>query len=505
LGVPVVSVTSGPFKALRHGNVMLEPFQRRLIRVYDIPAEDGQYVLHMRDTGAHLMGHFVGVEVTAGHCTVFDDGTSRRFPSASDAQGGKQSTWFRMVRVLPVDEQRRVGANRAVALRIRSDRLAGNVSKRARLGSPALTADQLATIQANREAAEAVRRSQLVRPMPPLGWAHPQIPSAPSDFLRFDVVLPEVRWLSTLNEHPRDRNLVFQASSHTYLVNGAPTLGSVTGLIHAFCEPFDADHVIQLMSSGRQWPRPGYLKAAWSQELVNSIRAHPLGDGLADLMEAHPRDEGRVCMAAREFARTSPAARALVNQLSLGAQDIKLNWDLNRNSAANQGTWMHYLLEAWLNRCSTPGDSVEETLFLNFAKTLEGLTAYRTEWAIFGEAENLAGSIDFTAIDSMGRLHLFDWKRSKDLKSKYSCRFRQMRDPLNHLDDCSGIHYRLQLNCLDLSGCLCVWVPALVFLIGLCSGTLHRVKECEASGHQTKSLLLVSYRCLRANGGDGVE
>jgi len=33
---------------------------------------------------------------------------------------------------------------------------------------------------------------------------------------------------------------------------------------------------------------------------------------------------------------------------------------------------------------------------------------------IFGEEERLAGSIDFVATDGAGKLHLFDWKRSKD-------------------------------------------------------------------------------------------
>ena len=40
---------------------------------------------------------------------------------------------------------------------------------------------------------------------------------------------------------------------------------------------------------------------------------------------------------------------------------------------------------------------------------------FRTEWAIFSDAECLAGSIDFVARQQDGRLVLFDWKRSKGL------------------------------------------------------------------------------------------
>ena len=54
------------------------------------------------------------------------------------------------------------------------------------------------------------------------------------------------------------------------------------------------------------------------------------------------------------------------------------------------------------------------TLFLKFVRTLAGLTAFRTEWTIYGEEERLAGSIDFVAEDKQGNLVLFDWQRSKE-------------------------------------------------------------------------------------------
>jgi len=172
---------------------------------------------------------------------------------------------------------------------------------------------------------------------------------------------------------------------------------------------------------------------------------------LISFMESEIRDEHSICAAARSFSLASPRAAELVVDLALDKGEIQRKWEDNTNMAANQGTWMHYLCEAWLNRAIICEDSAEVKLFLAFTRTLSGLTAYRTEWTIFGEDENLAGSIDFVAIDEDGWLHLFDWKRSKALRSKYACRFRQMLEPLHYLDDCSGIHYRLQLNCLTLS------------------------------------------------------
>ena len=85
-------------------------------------------------------------------------------------------------------------------------------------------------------------------------------------------------------------------------------------------------------------------------------------------------------------------------------------------------------------------------LFLPVMKSLENLEAYRTEWMIFASAERLAGSIDFVAKNRDGNLVLYDWKRSKNLRNKYSCQWSQMNGPVQHLADCAGIHYRLQLN-----------------------------------------------------------
>ena len=55
------------------------------------------------------------------------------------------------------------------------------------------------------------------------------------------------------------------------------------------------------------------------------------------------------------------------------------------------------------------------------------LSAFRTEWTIYEESEQLAGSIDFVAMDGEGHLVLFDWKRSKDLRTKYCNKFQRMR------------------------------------------------------------------------------
>ena len=133
--------------------------------------------------------------------------------------------------------------------------------------------------------------------------------------------------------------------------------------------------------------------------------------------------------------------------MGLSPDAIKQRWEENRIRSANQGTWMHFQFELWLNRCPVEGHSQEMMLFLKYIKSLSGFRALRTEWAIFGETENLAGSIDCVLEDSHDNLVIIDWKRSKQLRHKYANPYQQMNYPLSHLDDCAGEHYRLQLNC----------------------------------------------------------
>ena len=51
--------------------------------------------------------------------------------------------------------------------------------------------------------------------------------------------------------HARDSRLHFVSNTHTYYVDGVETLGSVTGLVHAFAGDFDAARVSAAMIEGR--------------------------------------------------------------------------------------------------------------------------------------------------------------------------------------------------------------------------------------------------------------
>ena len=165
------------------------------------------------------------------------------------------------------------------------------------------------------------------------------------------------------------------------------------------------------------------------------------------LMQSESKDEVVICEETQRLARLNTDLRDILQEISLDTREIKWKWDANRTEAANRGTWMHYQMERWINWAPACVESEEMAMLLKFTRQLGGLTAYRTEWAIFAEAERLAGSIDCVATDASGRLLIFDWKRSRDLRAKYSSPFNVMLYPCEHLDDCQGNHYRLQLNC----------------------------------------------------------
>ena len=262
--------------------------------------------------------------------------------------------------------------------------------------------------------------------------------------LAFDPeTAPNVDVLKLLHAHPRDFRIRFQASDHTYYIDGVQTKGSVTGMIHAFSQPFDADVVISKMMNGRNWPRAGYLKHEVSLTWMSRLCVHC--PDLLHLYAGNPRDDARISKALRDIACYHDISDELA-QLTLSRDAIKAMWNAAGREAARYGTYMHYLFEALLNGYSVPTVSPEVRMLQSFLRGVTGnSTAWRTEWTIFGDAERLAGSIDFCMRLPDGSLMLVDWKRTSGLHGKYQA-YQAMRPPISHIADCAGMHYRLQLN-----------------------------------------------------------
>ena len=158
-----------------------------------------------------------------------------------------------------------------------------------------LTEEQIRRIDINRTRALTIQRSQLQRPHTPRNWVHSVFPETPNDFKTFSVDLPTVSWLAHLNEHGRDRRLVFVAETHTYFIDGQATLGSVTSLIHAFCEDFEEKSIITKMMNSGRWPRPGYLLLPAKESTINDLRLCSEAHDLVCMLCGDLVDEEKIC------------------------------------------------------------------------------------------------------------------------------------------------------------------------------------------------------------------
>jgi ATP-dependent exoDNAse (exonuclease V) beta subunit len=194
--------------------------------------------------------------------------------------------------------------------------------------------------------------------------------------------------------HARDKNITFQEEGHIYTITGNKDHPiSVTTLIHKFFPVFDADLVIDKMMKSNNWVTSKY------------------------------------------FGKTK--------------EEIKSTWEKDGQSAALLGTKMHADIEHFLNKENTfYHDSIEFKYFLTFWRDFtsvnKGFYPYRTEWLIYDEGKNLAGSIDCVLCNSDNQYVILDWKRSKEIKLNNN--FEHGLEPFTNLQHCNYNHYTLQLN-----------------------------------------------------------
>lgn len=190
------------------------------------------------------------------------------------------------------------------------------------------------------------------------------------------------------NAHARDRRIAFDVDTHTYTVDGQLRCDSVTELVEACFEQFDADY--------------------WSAR-----KATP----------THTAEQIKA-----EWAAKGEEARRLGTQLHACIES--------------------YYLDG--HAPDAPGDARALSHFLAFAAE-HPLTPFRSEWRIFSERYRLAGTLDFLAVDN-GHYIIYDWKRSNRVvdpatglpatASYGKCALA----PIDSLPDTVYQHYALQLS-----------------------------------------------------------
>lgn len=206
--------------------------------------------------------------------------------------------------------------------------------------------------------------------------------------------------LQQRNPFPNDASIQFDQESHTYEIHGKRVQLSVTRAVDFFFEQFDAPVVVSKMINGKSWPRAEY----W--------------------LEAENR--------------------------AMTVQEILKAWDANGCLARNQGTWMHYNIERFLNNLPYDSSLPEMKYFEQFySEKLHGrVEPVRTEWRIASPDHGLAGTVDFIGKWKENNKYIvIDWKRSKGFPDKLDgWGTKSARYPLNHLKDSKRVKYSLQLN-----------------------------------------------------------
>lgn len=192
--------------------------------------------------------------------------------------------------------------------------------------------------------------------------------------------------------HERDARITFDEPTHIYTVDGdSKSYKSVTTLIHAYCQPFDSDAIIDKMMAGPRWFESKY------------------------------------------YGMTKEA--------------IKQQWSDNGREASGSGTKMHLHIEYWYNdvELETPDTSVEFQHFLKYQdKVGSQYIPWRTEWSVFHEESRISGQIDMVYANNRGKFTIADWKRAKEMK--FDNRYQSMLPPVKHLPDTNYWHYACQLN-----------------------------------------------------------
>lgn len=152
-----------------------------------------------------------------------------------------------------------------------------------------------------------------------------------------------------VNFHPRDKRISFYPDSHIYTIDGIPAPSAST-VISKFFPEFDS-----------------YGKAS-------------------TLSPSNPL-------------------------YGLPVEEIVDIWNKRGLDAANQGTYLHEQIEKfYLNQ--TFDKTNEFHLFQKFVSDHQNINPFRTEWRIFDEKYNIAGTIDLIAANGNG-FEIYDWKRSK--------------------------------------------------------------------------------------------
>lgn len=220
--------------------------------------------------------------------------------------------------------------------------------------------------------------------------------------------------LASRNCHERDQYIQFFEEDHKYVILTEPNVKytSVTTWNHSHFPKFEADSIIDNMMKSKSWK------------------------------EGH-------------------------KYWGLNPEQIKSQWNNNRDSVAGAGTDLHYEIECFNNNNSLQNGytnkelyeiywsdnhlthdskAIEWQYFINFVRDNPHLKPFRTEWTVYHDDVKISGSIDMIYENPDGSLSIYDWKRAKLITRINNFNKFAIPPQICHLPDSNFWHYALQLN-----------------------------------------------------------
>ncbi|MBU3011102.1 hypothetical protein KO506_06790 [Polaribacter vadi] len=136
-------------------------------------------------------------------------------------------------------------------------------------------------------------------------------------------------------------------------------------------------------------------------------------------------------------------------QLGMTAIEVAKMWSDKGKVARDKGTFLHEQIENYY--LGEKYSEMEEfNLFKQFLEKHSDLVPYRSEWRIFDQKHNIAGTIDLLAKNGENGFDIYDWKRSKKIINTFNHlpiitnQWQSGIGKLNKIDDTSYNRYTLQ-------------------------------------------------------------
>ena len=242
--------------------------------------------------------------------------------------------------------------------------------------------------------------------------------------------------LAITNKHIRDNNIIFYEDDHHYEIITSPHIlfTSVTTLISPYFNDFDRNEAFNKMIQSKNW---NISHKNWGKSR----------EQLFEEWEQAGKDAAALGTALHlkiELFMNVPLTKKYYHQNLLdewNKQEIKQIKQIKQIRQTKLTKWYNNIILNCL-----PLEQ-EWRYFLNYTEKTKNLKPYRTEWVVYYEEYQLAGSIDMVYENPDGTLLIYDWKRVKNEKIAQTHSFKKnSKQPFENLPMTHYWQYAMQLN-----------------------------------------------------------